>query len=84
MPVSRVISRNRAIVRVVIGPGFPFPIKRPSAFYQSLLFTVEMNQVKQCLVKKPERFIDVLTDFVDSTEPARMRAEDWRELLTAT
>jgi hypothetical protein len=33
---------------------------------------------------EPERFIDVLTDFVDSTEPARMRAEDWRELLTAT
>src|SRR5947207_4729221 len=24
---------------------------------------------------EPERFIDVLTDFVDSTEPARMRAE---------
>jgi pimeloyl-ACP methyl ester carboxylesterase len=33
---------------------------------------------------EPERFIDVLTDFIDSTKPARMRAEDWRELLTAT
>jgi len=33
---------------------------------------------------EPERFIDVLADFIDSTEPARMRAEDWRELLTAT
>jgi len=33
---------------------------------------------------EPERFIDVLTDFIDSTKPARIRAEDWRELLTAT
>ncbi len=32
---------------------------------------------------EPERFIDVLTDFIDSTEPARIAAEDWRELLEA-
>src|SRR5207248_27017 len=31
VPVSRVISRKRAMMRVVMGPGFPFPIKRPSA-----------------------------------------------------
>jgi pimeloyl-ACP methyl ester carboxylesterase len=30
---------------------------------------------------EPERFIDVLADFIDSTEPARLDAEDWRELL---
>ena len=30
---------------------------------------------------QPERFLDVLTDFVDSTEPAELDARGWRELL---
>jgi pimeloyl-ACP methyl ester carboxylesterase len=30
---------------------------------------------------EPERFIDVLGEFVDSTAPAELDAEDWRELL---
>jgi pimeloyl-ACP methyl ester carboxylesterase len=30
---------------------------------------------------EPERVIDVLADFIDSTEPAHLDAEDWRELL---
>jgi pimeloyl-ACP methyl ester carboxylesterase len=30
---------------------------------------------------EPERFIDVLGEFVDSTEPATLDAEGWRELL---
>jgi pimeloyl-ACP methyl ester carboxylesterase len=32
---------------------------------------------------EPERFIAVLTDFLDSTEPADLDAELWRELLKA-
>jgi len=32
---------------------------------------------------QPERFIDVLGDFIDSTEPATLDAEGWRELLKA-
>jgi pimeloyl-ACP methyl ester carboxylesterase len=31
---------------------------------------------------EPERFIDVLVDFIDSTEPARLDAEQWRKLLS--
>jgi pimeloyl-ACP methyl ester carboxylesterase len=30
---------------------------------------------------EPERFLDVLVDFIDSTEPAVLGAERWRELL---
>jgi pimeloyl-ACP methyl ester carboxylesterase len=30
---------------------------------------------------EPERLIDVLVDFVESTEPAKLDAERWRELL---
>jgi pimeloyl-ACP methyl ester carboxylesterase len=30
---------------------------------------------------EPERFIDVLGDFIDSTEPSALDAEGWRELL---
>jgi pimeloyl-ACP methyl ester carboxylesterase len=30
---------------------------------------------------EPERFIDVLTDFIDSTEPAIVDAARWREML---
>src|SRR5664279_131776 len=30
---------------------------------------------------EPERFIDVLIDFIDSTEPAVLDADGWRELL---
>jgi pimeloyl-ACP methyl ester carboxylesterase len=30
---------------------------------------------------QPERFIDVLAAFIDSTEPAKLDAEGWRELL---
>jgi len=32
---------------------------------------------------EPERFLDVLIDFIDSTEPAALDAGEWRELLTA-
>ncbi len=32
---------------------------------------------------EPERFIDVLIDFIESTEPADVDAESWRELLKA-
>jgi pimeloyl-ACP methyl ester carboxylesterase len=32
---------------------------------------------------EPERFIDVLVDFVDSTEPAALDTSRWRELLNA-
>jgi pimeloyl-ACP methyl ester carboxylesterase len=32
---------------------------------------------------QPERFIDLLSDFIDSTEPATLDAEGWRELLKA-
>jgi len=32
---------------------------------------------------EPERFIDVLLDFIDTTEPARMDAERWSALLGA-
>ena len=31
----------------------------------------------------PERFIDVLVDFMDSTEASPLGPEGWRELLTA-
>jgi pimeloyl-ACP methyl ester carboxylesterase len=31
---------------------------------------------------EPERFIGVLSDFIDSTEPAHLDAEEWRKLLT--
>jgi pimeloyl-ACP methyl ester carboxylesterase len=34
-------------------------------------------------VDEPERFLDVVTDFVDSTEPADLDASGWRELLKA-
>ena len=30
---------------------------------------------------EPERFLDVLTDFIDSTEPAIVQSDLWRELL---
>jgi pimeloyl-ACP methyl ester carboxylesterase len=30
---------------------------------------------------EPERFIDVLVDFIDSTEPAALQTDLWRELL---
>ena len=30
---------------------------------------------------EPERFIDALADFIDSTEPAALDSEGWRELL---
>lgn len=33
---------------------------------------------------EPERFIAVLSDFIDSTEPAQMDANRWRELLRAS
>jgi len=32
---------------------------------------------------EPERFIDVLDDFIDSTEPAKLDTAGWRELLSA-
>lgn len=32
---------------------------------------------------EPERFIDVLSEFIESTEPADVDAEGWRELLMA-
>jgi pimeloyl-ACP methyl ester carboxylesterase len=32
-------------------------------------------------VDEPERFLDVLSDFIDSTEPADLNATQWRELL---
>ena len=32
---------------------------------------------------EPERFIDVLIDFIDSTKPAVLDADGWRELLKA-
>jgi pimeloyl-ACP methyl ester carboxylesterase len=32
---------------------------------------------------QPERFIDVLAGFIESTEPAQLDAEGWRELLKA-
>jgi pimeloyl-ACP methyl ester carboxylesterase len=32
---------------------------------------------------EPERFLDVLLDFIDSTEPANLDAAAWRELLKA-
>ncbi len=32
---------------------------------------------------EPERFLDVLEDFVETTEPASLAAADWRELLQA-
>jgi pimeloyl-ACP methyl ester carboxylesterase len=32
-------------------------------------------------VDEPQRFIEVLTDFVDDTEPAEVAPEHWRELL---
>jgi pimeloyl-ACP methyl ester carboxylesterase len=32
---------------------------------------------------EPERFLHVLGDFIDSTEPASVDADDWRALLTA-
>jgi pimeloyl-ACP methyl ester carboxylesterase len=31
----------------------------------------------------PERFVEVLTDFMDSTEPATLDTNQWRELLTS-
>ena len=37
MPVSRVISRNRPIIRVLIAPGFPVPIVRPSALITGII-----------------------------------------------
>jgi hypothetical protein len=30
---------------------------------------------------EPERFLDVLIDFMDGTEPAQLDHERWRELL---
>lgn len=32
---------------------------------------------------EPQRFLDVLLDFIDSTEPADVDPEDWREMLKA-
>jgi pimeloyl-ACP methyl ester carboxylesterase len=32
---------------------------------------------------EPERFLDVLVDFIDSTEPADLHADRWRELLNS-
>jgi pimeloyl-ACP methyl ester carboxylesterase len=32
---------------------------------------------------QPERFLDVLIDFIESTEPATLDADGWRELLVA-
>jgi pimeloyl-ACP methyl ester carboxylesterase len=32
---------------------------------------------------EPERLVEVLTDFMDSTEPATLDTNQWRELLTA-
>ena len=32
---------------------------------------------------EPERFIDVVVDFIESTEPSALDADGWRELLTA-
>ncbi len=32
---------------------------------------------------EPERFLDVLIDFIESTEPATLDADGWRELLVA-
>jgi hypothetical protein len=31
---------------------------------------------------EPERFIDVISEFMQSTEPSAMDAAEWRELLT--
>ena len=30
---------------------------------------------------EPQRFLDVLLDFIESTEPADVDPEDWREML---
>jgi hypothetical protein len=32
-------------------------------------------------VDDPQRFLDVLLDFVDSTDPADMDAEAWKDML---
>jgi pimeloyl-ACP methyl ester carboxylesterase len=32
-------------------------------------------------VDDPQRFLDVLLDFIDSTEPARIDAEAWRDMV---
>jgi pimeloyl-ACP methyl ester carboxylesterase len=32
-------------------------------------------------IDDPQRFLDVLLDFIDSTEPAEVDPEDWRKAL---
>jgi hypothetical protein len=32
-------------------------------------------------VDDPQRFLDVLLDFVDSTEPAKVDPEAWRDMV---
>ena len=32
-------------------------------------------------IDEPQRFLDVLLDFIDSTDPADVDPADWREML---
>ena len=32
-------------------------------------------------VDEPQRFIEVLTEFIETTEPADMDSENWRDML---
>jgi hypothetical protein len=32
---------------------------------------------------EPQRFLDVLLDFIETTEPADVEPEEWRAMLTA-
>ena len=34
-------------------------------------------------VDDPQRFLDVLLDFIDSTEPAEVDSQTWREMVKA-
>jgi pimeloyl-ACP methyl ester carboxylesterase len=36
-----------------------------------------------CHVEDPRRFVEILTDFMQTTEPASVTTEQWRQLMLA-
>ena len=71
----RFICRN---VQIENGPAIRRPEDRTERAIRRGLQTPVLPTIE---VDEPQRFIEVLTDFLDTTEAADVAPERWRELL---
>jgi pimeloyl-ACP methyl ester carboxylesterase len=88
-------QRVRATDRLYLAENIPFllvwgerdpiiPVEHGLAAHE-LVPTSRLEVFERCghfpHLDEPQRFLDVLLDFIDSTEPADVDPEEWREML---